>query len=96
MKARPTKRRSSSVAFPTVTWGRNTARGGSISGASGLVVGGGPEYYSFSINPAHARERFAEAHDIVLKACALEPEDRFASAGEMAGALRRVAAERPG
>lgn len=35
---------------------------------AGLVVGGGPEYYSFSINPAHARERFAEAHDIVLKA----------------------------
>src|SRR5499426_1842384 len=30
---------------------------------SGFVVGGGPEYYSFSINPAHARERFQEAHD---------------------------------
>ncbi|MBW3669608.1 MAG: LLM class flavin-dependent oxidoreductase [Actinobacteria bacterium] len=35
---------------------------------AGFVVGGGPEYYSFSINPAHARERFAEAHDIVMKA----------------------------
>ena len=35
---------------------------------AGFVVGGGPEYYSFSINPAHARERFAEAHDIILKA----------------------------
>jgi len=35
---------------------------------AGMVVGGGPEYYSFSINPAHAREKFAEAHDIVLKA----------------------------
>jgi len=35
---------------------------------AGLVVGGGPEYYSFSINPAHARERFAEAHEIILKA----------------------------
>jgi alkanesulfonate monooxygenase SsuD/methylene tetrahydromethanopterin reductase-like flavin-dependent oxidoreductase (luciferase family) len=35
---------------------------------AGFVVGGGPEYYSFSINPAFARERFAEAHDIILKA----------------------------
>ncbi|HVF74548.1 MAG TPA: LLM class flavin-dependent oxidoreductase [Acidimicrobiales bacterium] len=35
---------------------------------AGFVVGGGPEYYSFSINPAHARERFAEAHEIVMKA----------------------------
>jgi alkanesulfonate monooxygenase SsuD/methylene tetrahydromethanopterin reductase-like flavin-dependent oxidoreductase (luciferase family) len=31
-------------------------------------VGGGPEYYSFSINPAHARERFYEAHDVIIKA----------------------------
>jgi alkanesulfonate monooxygenase SsuD/methylene tetrahydromethanopterin reductase-like flavin-dependent oxidoreductase (luciferase family) len=35
---------------------------------AGFVVGGGPEYYSFSMNPAHARERFQEAHDIILKA----------------------------
>jgi alkanesulfonate monooxygenase SsuD/methylene tetrahydromethanopterin reductase-like flavin-dependent oxidoreductase (luciferase family) len=35
---------------------------------AGLVVGGGPEYYSFSINPAQARERFAEAHDLIIKA----------------------------
>ncbi|MHB8438800.1 MAG: LLM class flavin-dependent oxidoreductase [Acidimicrobiales bacterium] len=35
---------------------------------AGMVVGGGPEYYSFSINPAHARERFAEAHELVIKA----------------------------
>jgi alkanesulfonate monooxygenase SsuD/methylene tetrahydromethanopterin reductase-like flavin-dependent oxidoreductase (luciferase family) len=35
---------------------------------AGFVVGGGPEYYSFSINPAHAREKFAEAHDIIIKA----------------------------
>jgi alkanesulfonate monooxygenase SsuD/methylene tetrahydromethanopterin reductase-like flavin-dependent oxidoreductase (luciferase family) len=35
---------------------------------AGFVVGGGPEYYSFSINPAHARERFQEAHDIIIKA----------------------------
>ncbi|MGH9139112.1 MAG: LLM class flavin-dependent oxidoreductase [Acidimicrobiales bacterium] len=37
---------------------------------AGFVVGGGPEYYSFSINPAHAREKFAEAHDIILEAWA--------------------------
>jgi alkanesulfonate monooxygenase SsuD/methylene tetrahydromethanopterin reductase-like flavin-dependent oxidoreductase (luciferase family) len=35
---------------------------------AGFVVGGGPEYYSFSINPAHARERFYEAHDLIIKA----------------------------
>ncbi len=35
---------------------------------AGFVVGGGPEYYSFSINPAQARERFAEAHDLILRA----------------------------
>ena len=35
---------------------------------AGMVVGGGPEYYSFSINPADARERFSEAHDLILKA----------------------------
>lgn len=35
---------------------------------AGFVVGGGPEYYSFSINPAHARERFQEAHDVIIKA----------------------------
>jgi alkanesulfonate monooxygenase SsuD/methylene tetrahydromethanopterin reductase-like flavin-dependent oxidoreductase (luciferase family)/pimeloyl-ACP methyl ester carboxylesterase len=35
---------------------------------AGLVVGGGPEYFSFSINPAQARERFAEAHDLIIKA----------------------------
>jgi len=35
---------------------------------AGMVVGGGPEYYSFSLNPAQARERFAEAHDIIIRA----------------------------
>lgn len=35
---------------------------------AGMVVGGGPEYYSFSLNPTHAREKFAEAHDIILRA----------------------------
>jgi alkanesulfonate monooxygenase SsuD/methylene tetrahydromethanopterin reductase-like flavin-dependent oxidoreductase (luciferase family) len=35
---------------------------------AGMVVGGGPEYYSFSINPAQARERFQEAHDLIKRA----------------------------
>ena len=35
---------------------------------AGMVVGGGPEYYSFSVNPTHARERFQEAHDLIMKA----------------------------
>jgi alkanesulfonate monooxygenase SsuD/methylene tetrahydromethanopterin reductase-like flavin-dependent oxidoreductase (luciferase family) len=35
---------------------------------SGQVIGGGPEYYSFSMNPAEARTRFAEAHEIIMRA----------------------------
>jgi alkanesulfonate monooxygenase SsuD/methylene tetrahydromethanopterin reductase-like flavin-dependent oxidoreductase (luciferase family) len=35
---------------------------------AGLVVGGGPEYYSFTINPTFARSMFAEALDLVLRA----------------------------
>jgi alkanesulfonate monooxygenase SsuD/methylene tetrahydromethanopterin reductase-like flavin-dependent oxidoreductase (luciferase family) len=35
---------------------------------AGMVVGGGPEYYSSSLNPAHARERFNEAHEIIIRA----------------------------
>jgi alkanesulfonate monooxygenase SsuD/methylene tetrahydromethanopterin reductase-like flavin-dependent oxidoreductase (luciferase family) len=35
---------------------------------AGMVVGGGPEYYSFSINPAEARSRFSEAHDLIIRA----------------------------
>jgi alkanesulfonate monooxygenase SsuD/methylene tetrahydromethanopterin reductase-like flavin-dependent oxidoreductase (luciferase family) len=35
---------------------------------AGLVVGGGPEYYSFTVNPTHARTMFAEAMDLVLRA----------------------------
>jgi alkanesulfonate monooxygenase SsuD/methylene tetrahydromethanopterin reductase-like flavin-dependent oxidoreductase (luciferase family) len=35
---------------------------------SGQVIGGGPEYFSFSINPAEARARFAEAHEIIMRA----------------------------
>ncbi|MFW6125102.1 MAG: LLM class flavin-dependent oxidoreductase [Pirellulales bacterium] len=35
---------------------------------AGLVVGGGPEYYSFSINPTHARTMFSEALDLIIRA----------------------------
>jgi alkanesulfonate monooxygenase SsuD/methylene tetrahydromethanopterin reductase-like flavin-dependent oxidoreductase (luciferase family) len=35
---------------------------------AGFVVGGGPEYYSFGINPSQAREKFYEAHDLILRA----------------------------
>ncbi len=35
---------------------------------TGMVIGGGPEYYSFSVNGAEARTRFREAHDIIMGA----------------------------
>ncbi|CAO5257690.1 LLM class flavin-dependent oxidoreductase [Frankia sp. AgKG'84/4] len=35
---------------------------------AGMVVGGGPEYYSSGVNPAQARRRFAEALDLVVQA----------------------------
>jgi alkanesulfonate monooxygenase SsuD/methylene tetrahydromethanopterin reductase-like flavin-dependent oxidoreductase (luciferase family) len=35
---------------------------------AGMVIGGGPEYYSYNINPTFARERFREALDLVIKA----------------------------
>jgi len=35
---------------------------------AGMVVGGGPEYYSNGLNPAQARERFYEAHDLIIQA----------------------------
>jgi len=35
---------------------------------AGMVVGGGPEYYSFSMNPTHARSMYAEALDLIIRA----------------------------
>lgn len=35
---------------------------------SGFVRGIGPEYYSFDLNPAVSRERFEEAHDLIIQA----------------------------
>lgn len=35
---------------------------------AGMVVGGGPEYYSFSMNPTHARSMYSEALELILRA----------------------------
>jgi len=35
---------------------------------AGLVIGGGPEYFSYQIEPTTAREKFREALDLVIKA----------------------------
>jgi alkanesulfonate monooxygenase SsuD/methylene tetrahydromethanopterin reductase-like flavin-dependent oxidoreductase (luciferase family) len=35
---------------------------------AGMVVGGGPEYFSYGVNPTHARERFREALDLIIQA----------------------------
>src|SRR5579884_2744559 len=34
---------------------------------SGFVRGIGAEYYSMGVNPAHSRERWLEAHDLIVK-----------------------------
>jgi alkanesulfonate monooxygenase SsuD/methylene tetrahydromethanopterin reductase-like flavin-dependent oxidoreductase (luciferase family) len=35
---------------------------------AGLVIGGGPEYFNYQVNPTFARERFREALDLIVKA----------------------------
>jgi alkanesulfonate monooxygenase SsuD/methylene tetrahydromethanopterin reductase-like flavin-dependent oxidoreductase (luciferase family) len=35
---------------------------------AGMVIGGGPEYYSYQVNPTYSRERFREALDLIIKA----------------------------
>ncbi|MCI0485902.1 MAG: LLM class flavin-dependent oxidoreductase [Blastocatellia bacterium] len=35
---------------------------------AGFVVGGGPEYFSYGVNPTYAREMFREAHDLIIRA----------------------------
>jgi alkanesulfonate monooxygenase SsuD/methylene tetrahydromethanopterin reductase-like flavin-dependent oxidoreductase (luciferase family) len=35
---------------------------------AGMVVGSGPEYFASGVNPTHARERFREALDLIIKA----------------------------
>ncbi len=44
----------------------DTISGGRL--IAGLVVGGGPEYYSFTKNPTFARSMFREALDLILRA----------------------------
>lgn len=44
---------------------------------AGLVVGGGPEYYSYNIDPTEARPRFREALDLVLQAWTTPGPFRF-------------------
>jgi len=39
---------------------------------SGMVVGTGMEYFSYNINPTYARERFHEAHNLIVKAWSSE------------------------
>lgn len=35
---------------------------------AGMVVGGGPEYFTYNVDPTTAREKFGEALDLILKA----------------------------
>jgi alkanesulfonate monooxygenase SsuD/methylene tetrahydromethanopterin reductase-like flavin-dependent oxidoreductase (luciferase family) len=35
---------------------------------AGMVIGGGPEYFSYNVNPTYGRERFREALDLIVKA----------------------------
>jgi alkanesulfonate monooxygenase SsuD/methylene tetrahydromethanopterin reductase-like flavin-dependent oxidoreductase (luciferase family) len=35
---------------------------------AGMVIGGGPEYWSYQINPTTARDKFREALDLIIKA----------------------------
>jgi alkanesulfonate monooxygenase SsuD/methylene tetrahydromethanopterin reductase-like flavin-dependent oxidoreductase (luciferase family) len=35
---------------------------------AGMVIGGGPEYFTYGVNPTRARERFREALDLIVKA----------------------------
>src|SRR5262245_39604337 len=35
---------------------------------AGMVIGGGPEYYTYRVNPTYARDRFREALDLIVKA----------------------------
>lgn len=46
---------------------------------AGMVVGGGPEYFSYGINPTFAREMFREAHDLIIQAWTREGPFSFDS-----------------
>ena len=44
---------------------------------AGFVVGGGPEWYSFGLNPTNARAMWREAHDLIVRAWTEEGPFRF-------------------
>lgn len=44
---------------------------------SGFVRGIGAEYHSFAMNPTHSRERFWEAHDLIIQAWTQPGPTRF-------------------
>ena len=35
---------------------------------AGMVIGGGPEYFSYGVNPTNARDKFRESLDLILQA----------------------------
>src|SRR5258707_11840260 len=35
---------------------------------AGMVIGGGPEYFTYRVDPTQAREKFREALDLIVKA----------------------------
>src|SRR6266702_8059035 len=35
---------------------------------AGMVIGGGPEYFTYRVNPTYAREKYREALDLIVKA----------------------------
>jgi len=41
---------------------------GDAEANAGMVIAGCPEYYSSQVNPTHARERFRDALDLIVKA----------------------------
>ena len=43
----------------------------------GMVIGGGPEYFSYNIDPTTARERFREAHDLIIQSWTREGPFEF-------------------
>lgn len=44
---------------------------------AGMVVGGGPEYYSFGVNPTYARELFYEYHELIVQSWTREGPFEF-------------------
>jgi alkanesulfonate monooxygenase SsuD/methylene tetrahydromethanopterin reductase-like flavin-dependent oxidoreductase (luciferase family) len=43
----------------------------------GMVIGGGPEYFSYHVDPTFAREKFREAHDLIIQSWTREGPFEF-------------------